>query len=313
MNQPRARVFAVSRWLVPLFFRRASRGLDRYPATQQTRCNEHRSAVSGRIAVQAALLLVLFLVTTGQSDPRSSPPDEDRFLNTALPNVTLTTASGERIALAEVGGGRPLLFTFVFTRCAGVCSPFLASWRTADRSASRRSSVHRLVVSFDPRDSTADMAALAHHLGAEEPDWTFAIAERDDVRRLADATGFWYDWDPSRQQFDHPAMLAAARDGRLLRLLVGGRITPRRLDDLVREASGEFVPSYPLPGRVAFRCIQYDAATGRVTLDWGFLLLLIPVVSTGLVTAAIFASGGRMRASSRQAGEAVNIEARSSV
>jgi protein SCO1 len=248
--------------------------------------------------MRAALLLSVFVATAAQArDPRSIPPDEDRFLNAPLPNVTLTTASGRRVALVDVGSGRPLLFTFVFTRCAGVCSPFLASWRTADRSASRRSSVHRLVVSFDPRDTTADMAALARHLGAEEPDWTFAIAERDDVQRLAEATGFWYDWDPSRQQFDHPAMLAAARDGRLVRLLVGGSVTPRRLDDLVREASGEFVPSYPLPGRVAFRCFQYDAATGRITLDWGFLLLLLPVVSTGLVTTAIFLSGSRARAS----------------
>jgi protein SCO1 len=200
--------------------------------------------------MRAALLLSVFVATAAQArDPRSIPPDEDRFLNAPLPNVTLTTASGRRVALVDVGSGRPLLFTFVFTRCAGVCSPFLASWRTADRSASRRSSVHRLVVSFDPRDTTADMAALARHLGAEEPDWTFAIAERDDVQRLAEATGFWYDWDPSRQQFDHPAMLAAARDGRLVRLLVGGSVTPRRLDDLVREASGEFVPSYPLPPR----------------------------------------------------------------
>jgi hypothetical protein len=64
---------------------------------------------------------------------------------------------------------------------------------------------------------------------------------------------------------------------------------------LVREVSGEFVRSYPLPGRVPFRCVRYDAATGRTTLDWGFALLLIPVVATSVGTLLMFAAGARLR------------------
>jgi hypothetical protein len=115
------------------------------------------------------------------------------------------------------------------------------------------------------------------------------------VRRLAAAAGFWYDWDEDRQQYDHPAMLAGIRGGRLVRLLVGGVVSPGRLDELVREVSGEFVPSYPLPGRVRFRCVQYVAATGSVALDWGFALLLVPVGVTGMTTAAMFVIGARVR------------------
>src|SRR4249920_1640727 len=59
----------------------------------------------------------------------------------------------------------------------------------------------------------------------------------DDVRRLADATGFWFDWDEQTTQFDHPAMIAAIRRGRLVRLLVGGTVTPARLDEIAREVS----------------------------------------------------------------------------
>jgi cytochrome oxidase Cu insertion factor (SCO1/SenC/PrrC family) len=227
---------------------------------------------------------------------RSKPPDEDRFLNAALPNVTLATTSGMHIDLASLASGRPLLFALVFTRCTGVCSPFLSAWRAADRSVTTASSVHRLVLSFDPRDTVDDMAAVARHLGAQnDPDWTFAVASPDDVRRLADAAGFWYDWDPSRQQFDHPGMLAAARDGRLVRLFVGGTVTSARLWELMREASGEFVASYPLPGRASFRCVQYDPRTGRASLDWGFALLFVPVATVGLATAILFTTGARVR------------------
>ena len=251
---------------------------------------------------RALLLVVVFFTGAAPSrGPRDAPPDEDRFLNSPLPDIELQTASGVHMSLSSVAPGQPLLLTFVFTRCAGVCSPFLASWRTADRSVSSSRTFHRLVLSFDQRDTTADMGALARHLGADEDaDWTFAIAPPSDVQRLADATGFWFDWDESRQQFDHPAMIAAARDGRLVRLLVGGVVSPRRLDGLMREAFGEFVPSYPLPGGVRFRCVQFDVSTGRLTLDWGFLILLLPVVVSGLVTSVMFVAGSRGR--SRTAG-----------
>src|SRR5262249_22324007 len=131
-------------------------------------------------------LLVAAGLAAGASarDPRSVPPDEDRFLNRTLPDIALTTARGQTVTLASISRGRPLLFTFVFTRCAGVCSPFLASWRTAERSIVTSRPFHRLVLSFDPRDTPDDLLALAHHLGVEaSADWTFAVAAPRDVRR----------------------------------------------------------------------------------------------------------------------------------
>jgi protein SCO1/2 len=258
-----------------------------------------------RACVLVALLLTLAGSAAAQPDLRAAPPDETRLLNTPLPDVALTTAAADRIALSTLSRTKPLVLGFVFTRCAGVCSPFLRSWRSADdrlgaqrsaSSASFASSFHRLVLSFDPRDTISDMRELAAHVGASnDPNWTFAIAAPEDVKKLAEATGFWYEWDESRQQFDHPAMLAGLRDGRLARLLVGGSVTPVRLDELVREVSGEFVASYPLPGRVRFRCVQFDAATGTVTLDWGFALLLIPVAATTVTTLMMFGASKRRR------------------
>lgn len=241
-------------------------------------------------------LALLVCTSVAYAADRTLPPDEDRFLNVPLPNIPLTTAAGERTDVAGVSGGHPLLLALVFTRCAGVCSPFLFSWRAADRWVPQREPVARLVLSFDPRDTTDDMAEFARHLGvSHDRSWTFGVAAPDDVRRLADAVGFWYDWDPSRQQFDHPAMLAAARHGRVIRLFVGTAIPSARLDELTREAAGEFVASYPLPGRSTFRCVQYDPRTGRVSLDWGSALLLVPVVAIVLTTGVMFRRARRVR------------------
>jgi len=246
----------------------------------------------------AALLVAACAITSlraQSADPRDAPPTEERLLNTTVPDIPLTTVSGARATLSQIAHGRPLLLAFVFTRCGGVCSPFLTSWRSADRAIAHGRYL-RLALSFDPRDTSTDMFTLArHHALDDNDDWTFAVGDPSDVRRLADATGFWWAWDETRQQFDHPAMLAGIRDGRLVRLLVGGSITSARLDELVREVSGEFVRSYPLPGRVSFRCVRYDPATGRTTLDWGFALLLIPIAATGIGTLVMFAAGARVR------------------
>jgi protein SCO1 len=248
----------------------------------------------GGIAI--AVFVALSAAAVAQIDQRVDPPDEGRLMNNRLPDIDVTTSAGTRLRLSQVPHGQPLILGFAFTRCAGVCSPFLRSWRTADSSVSSQSAFHRLVLSFDPRDSPADMAALARHLGAQhDANWTFAVAAASDLQRLAAATGFWYEWSEERQQFDHPAMLAAVRNGRLVRLLVGGEISSGRLDELVREAAGGFVASYPLPGRARFRCFQYDPATGRVALDWGFALLLVPVAVAATTTATMFIAGGYFR------------------
>jgi cytochrome oxidase Cu insertion factor (SCO1/SenC/PrrC family) len=237
-------------------------------------------------------------------DLRDQPPSETGLTTRSLPDVPLTTSTGARTTLATVARGRPLLLTFVFARCVGVCSPFLRSWAAADRSLGRGDAYARLVLSFDPRDTAADMAMMAHHMGLGEHgrEWTFAVAEPADVHHLSDAVGFWWDWDERRQQYDHPALLAAVRDGRLVRLLVGGSITTAGLNDMVREMSGEFVRSYPLPGRVSFRCVRYNAAMGRMSLDWGFAILLLPPFATVGATWALFAYGARARREPRPSG-----------
>ena len=250
-----------------------------------------------RTAATLLMLVCMVAAATAQSAvSRDTPPSEERVLNTPVPDVWLTTATGTRVKLSQLAPAKPLVLTFVFTRCAGVCSPFLMSWRAADRALGRQGAYSRLVLSFDPRDTQADMSALARHLALQESDnWTLAVGDPNEVRRLAEAIGFWWDWDDNRQQFDHPAMLAAIREGRLVRLLVGGSVNSARLDELMREVSGEFVERYPLPGRILFRCVQFDAATGRVTVDWGFALLLVPVATTGVATFVMFAAGARVR------------------
>ena len=251
--------------------------------------------LSGLGVVAAALVLAGSLAGEPLRAPAGVVPDEGRYLLHEVPDVLVRDARGRELRLSSLWAERPMLLALVFTRCAGVCSPFLSSLRSAEASVGGAGTDYRTVVlSFDARDTEEDMAGLAGRLGLDaRSDWTFGVAATADVERLARAVGFWFRWDEPTRQFDHPGLLVAVDHGRVVRLSVGGAVEPARLQEVVRELRGEFVAAYPLPGRVLFRCFEYDPRTGRWALDWGFLLLVFPAAVTFLATAAAFAAARR--------------------
>jgi hypothetical protein len=93
------------------------------------------------------------------------------------------------------------------------------------------------------------MRRTAAHLNVSgRPDWMFAIATPEDIRRVMRAAGFWFTWDAAHEQFDHPAMLVAIRDGRIVRLLVGGTVTAVRLADSFRKPADNSSRAIPCLG-----------------------------------------------------------------
>ena len=229
-----------------------------------------------------------------------SPPDEALYVTREVPDITVRTASGER-RLAELWERGPLVLTMVFTRCAGICSPYLRALQRADETLELPDDVQRVVISFDPRDTPDDMRRTAEHLGiAGRPGWVLGVAAPTDVDRLARALGFWFEWDEDLQQFDHPALLVGIHRGRVARLLLGGSVTAMRLGEVVREARGQFIASYPLPGDVLFRCFDYDPITGAPTLAWGALVLLAPALGATLTTTALFRAARSRRRRERR-------------
>jgi protein SCO1/2 len=255
-------------------------------------------ACAERLTRGAALAAALLLACAGASattPPQARPPDEASYVNQPFPDIVVKTTAGEQ-RLSRLWREGPVLLTLVFTRCAGVCSPYLRALRAADESLGAPADLRRVVLSFDPRDTVEDMRQTAVHLEvADLADWIVGVASPADIERAAQAAGFWFTWDAGREQFDHPAMLVAVRDGRIARLFVGATITPARLAEVLREARGQFVASYPLPGNVRFRCFDYDPATGRATLAAGSLLMLIPAVAAVAGTLFIFARPSRAR------------------
>ena len=218
------------------------------------------------------------------------PPREDRYVYNKIPDILIRTHTGSEDP-ASLWRDKPLLLTMIFARCGGVCSRFLRSLNSAISDAGGLGADYRVVVlSFDPRDGVLDMEmVVAEELGVKSNgNWIFAVASSADIERLATATGFWYQWDRARKQYDHPSVVVAIDRGKLVRLLAGTSVPSNSLRETVQELRGKFVDSYALANKVAFRCFEYDPNRGRYTFDWGLVLMLLPATAALLATVWVF-------------------------
>ncbi len=216
-------------------------------------------------------------------------PTEARYVGRAVPDVAFASVAGES-TLSQYAGADGLVLALAFTRCSGLCTPFLASLSSAEAIVGMdEGGVRTLVLSIDPRDTVPEMTGMAARLGlATDPTWAFGVAAPADIAALAEAVGFTYAWDETKREFDHPGLLVALRGGRVVRLLGDADVHPARLQEVVRELRGEFVGTYPLPGRVLLRCFEYDAAKGEYSLGWGFFALLVPAACAFAGAVAVF-------------------------
>jgi cytochrome oxidase Cu insertion factor (SCO1/SenC/PrrC family) len=220
------------------------------------------------------------------------PPDESRLFGREVPDIGLRYADGSSGHLSELWAERPVFVTLVFSRCAGICSPYLGLLKkTVEQVGASGDRYQMVVISFDLRDRPEDLLALARHHGLEaDRGWTFAApTSQDELTALCQALDFDFRWDKERQQYNHPAITVALRAGKFARISVGEEISPGRFKEMLADARGEFVPIYPVPGRrgALFRCFDYDPQRG-FTPNWGMLILVFPSAAALTLAAGIF-------------------------
>lgn len=231
---------------------------------------------------------------------------ENRLIDRAVPDIPLQLSDGRRVQLSELWRDRPLLVTFFYRRCSGVCLPFLEWVRDAARQAGGLGSDYRvLALSFDDADGAGDVKAQAEALGLlRSPDWFFAVTEREALGRIAGALDFWYRYDAATRQYEHNALLVGIEQGRVVRALAAGAGEGGRIRELVWEMRGSFVPFYAVPGQTPLNCFAFDPASGKTRLDWGMLLLALPALLALAAAAGVFALG---RQRQRGEGEAAAV------
>jgi len=242
--------------------------------------------------VGACMLLIVCLAgQPAQAADNEILRAESRYLFQPMPDGEFTAADGKKHRLADLWDKRPILINLFYRRCTGSCSPLLQSVKRAVDAAGGLGKDYAIVsLSFDPSDTTADMRAMAATLGLpSEAAWYVGTAEKQTIDRIAAAMGFWYAAIPATDQFDHPNLLAAVREGKIVRVLAGSFSDKGRMRDLLLELQGIYVPFSPVPQEGSWlRCFQFDEETNQLRLDWGMLLLIAPGCGALATTAIVF-------------------------
>lgn len=188
-------------------------------------------------------------------------------------DLPLRDEEGRSVRLGDFFGTVPVLLVLGYFRCRTLCGPVLGSLVQSLNEVPLTAGQDFQVVdvSIDPRETPADARETkAEHLARYHRDggaagWHFLTGAEADVDRLAATVGFPFRYDPSVDQYAHPAgLMVVAPSGKLSRYLLGIDYAPVDLRlGLVEASSGTIAAP---ADQILLLCYGYDPATGQYTL-----------------------------------------------
>ena len=178
---------------------------------------------------------------------------------------------GKAVTLADyLHGDLPVILTFNYSTCPMLCSlqlnAFVTGLKTLDFMAGKQFRI--VTVLLDPKE-TKDTAHRfrARYLSqynrpGAEPGWTFLTGSDENIRALAKAVGFAYNYNEARGEYVHPAALTLlSPEGKVARYLYGLEYPEKTLRlGLVEASEGRVGTSLD---RLVLYCFHYDSSEGR--------------------------------------------------
>lgn len=232
-------------------------------------------------------LITIFLSLIANAQTASTGMEEETNIYEKIFAAPLYVNEKQPMPFDELYHQKPLLVALIFTRCSGICSPFLLQLKDNLQLNADDKSFNILVISFDPRDNLEDMNNMARRFGLEnDPQWIFAVT--DSIEQLNQSIGFHPIWDSATNQYDHDALLVGInREGYITKKLIGMR-TKHDIDLIIASVNNIFAPTYRLPNKNSlFSCFNYDPITGKNTPGLGLLFIALPAVLTILLLVSI--------------------------
>lgn len=214
----------------------------------------------------------------------------DQRLNEQVPlDLTFYDETGKQVRLSDYFGRKPVVLSLVYYDCPMLCTMILNGMLRSMRAIKLNVNEHFEVVtvSFDPREKP-DLAAAKkaeyvkkyRRRGAAEG-WHFLTGKEPSIRRLAQAVGFRYAYDPKTGQYAHASgIMILTPGGKLARYLYGIEYDARDLRLALVEASAGKIGT-PVD-QVLLYCFHYDPATGKYSL---LIMKVIRVAGTATVLA----------------------------
>jgi len=227
-----------------------------------------------------AILALFLAVNSATPPPLPGKVGIDQKLNAEIPlDLMFRDASGRVVRLNQYfNHGRPVILNFMYYRCPMLCPLVMDGISSAltDLTFNAGKDFDVITVSIDPRDMPEQAAEKKDmyikrygRLGAADG-WHFLTGNESTIRRLTDAVGFHYAYDPQRDQFAHAtAVMILTPGGKISRYIYGFEYKARDLRLGLVEASADKIGT-PVD-QFLLLCYHYDPATGkysRVALNW---------------------------------------------
>jgi len=198
----------------------------------------------------------------------------DQRLNEQAPlELEFRDETGKTVRLGDYFGRKPVLLTLVYYQCPMLCTMVLNGVVRTLRplSFSAGEEFELVTVSISPTETPAQAAEKkAIHVrnyaraGAAES-WHFLTGEEAAIRRLTEAVGFRYTFDPETGLYAHASgMILLTPEGKVSRYFYGIEYSARDLRLALIEASKNRIGS-PVD-QVLLYCYQYDPTTGKYGL-----------------------------------------------
>ncbi|MCK9291308.1 MAG: hypothetical protein WCR58_11335 [Bacteroidales bacterium] len=222
--------------------------------------------------------LIVLLTHSSSAQSFSDAMKEEINIYQKIYDAPLQVAGKPPASFKEFYSQQPFVLALVFTRCVGICSPFLVNLKETIQLQPFEKDFKIIVVSFDPWDTADEMELLARNLGLQsDPKWIFAVT--DSIDQMNRSLGFDPVWDSVRMQFDHDALLVGINgDGYITKKLIGLR-ERNELNQLVASIHNVFSPTYRLPNpNILFSCFNYDPISGKNKPGLGLAFLALPAV-----------------------------------
>jgi protein SCO1 len=178
---------------------------------------------------------------------------------------------GKQVTLGQyLHGDLPVILTFNYSSCPMLCSlqltGFVEGLKKLDFAANKQFRI--VTVLLDPKETDETARRFrARYLAqynrpGSEAGWTFLTGSDQNIRALAKAVGFSYNYNEVRGEYIHPAALTLlSPDGKIARYLYGLEYPEKTLRLGVVEASEGRVGSSL--DRLVLYCFHYDSSEGR--------------------------------------------------
>ncbi len=232
----------------------------------------------------AFVILFIGIVNVCLADPDWR---EEAYIQQQIFDAQLLLSDSSEVNLHSYVKEKPLLLALIFTRCSGVCYPFLLQLKETLKGHKKYGSFNVLALSFDPWDSLPQMQKMADFFDlGSDTNWNFAVT--NDIDLLNKSVGFYPVWSETLRQFDHDAFLVGVNtQGNITKKLIGIR-DRKDIDLMLMSIDNKFIPTYKLPSSNSiFSCFNYNPETGKLEPGLGLLFILLPAVFAFLLVIGI--------------------------